>query len=423
MNTIIYLGSSKAIHDFDWMQEENILHKQVKEKLTELEFSNLVKTDLRNANLDYLIIDACILEKNNLNSYRQGIETFQILNPDCQVILYANEEIIMQGEIKGVVVISEPGQAFLLPEQKDIPGQIVEKEQSGILEIEEEQENVREESISTEPATDILNDGINEISESEGFTEPTQVPDEENRNSLDIFSRMNVKVKTSEGIPLKERCLEQQKVTEKENIQLLTTLNNIWTCSNVIIAVVGTQRRTGTTTTAIRLCNYLDSCGAKVCYSEAVLDGNKHLESIAEEFGFQVLADGYRKENIMFFLESQYDTESGYNFIILDLGAVDERSKWISAVLEQIADEVIVVSSGSRKYEVDCLKQSIEALSGLTIRINIVLNLVNENELEKFLEYQENERVVLHQGQHEPGLFVSTRTEEEIVRVLSEHNV
>ncbi|MBR3772150.1 MAG: hypothetical protein IKL07_07775 [Clostridium sp.] len=127
MNTIIYLGSIKAIHDFDWMQEENILHKQVKEKLTGLEFSNLVKTDLRNANLNYLIIDTWILEKNTLDSYRQGIETFQVLNPGCQVILYANEEITVQEKLQGVVVINEPEQAFLLQSRKIFLARLLKK--------------------------------------------------------------------------------------------------------------------------------------------------------------------------------------------------------------------------------------------------------------------------------------------------------
>ena len=428
VNTIIYLGSSKAIHDFDWMQEENILHKQVKENLTEIEFSNLVKTDLRNANLDYLIIDTRILEKSTLDSYRQGIETFQVLNPGCQVILYANEEITVQEKLQGVVVINEPEQAFLLPEQKDIPGQIVEKEQTDIPEkninIEEEQEKVSEESINTEPATDILNDSINEISESEGFTEPTQVPDEE--NSLDIFSRMNVKVKTSEGIPLKERCLEQQKVTEKENIQLsnnLTTLNNIWTCSNVIIAVTGSQRRTGATTVAMRLCDYLNKNGAHVCYSEATLEVNEHLSNIAEEFNFDVVEASYRKKNITYYRDSTYDTEAGYNFIVLDLGAVEERPKWITSVIEKVADEVILVASGARNYEVESLKRSLEVFSGIPVRINVVINTMSESRFKVFTEQNEDDRVQFHRGECETGFFNTTRVEEELAVLLKAHNV
>lgn len=425
VNTIIYLGSSKAIHDFDWMQEENILHKQVKEKLTELEFSNLVKTDLRNANLDYLIIDAWILEKSTLDSYRQGIETFQVLNPGCQVILYANEEITVQKELQGVVVINEPGQAL---EQKDISGQIVEKEQTDIPEknIEEERENVREENVSTESATDILNNGVNEVSESESPTEPLiQVQDEENKNSLDIFSRMNVKVKTSEGIPLKERCLEQQKVTERENIQLsnnLTTLNNIWTCSNVIIAVTGSQRRTGATTVAMRLSDYLNKNGAHVCYSEATLEVNKHLSSIAEEFNFDVVEASYRKKNITYYRDSTYDTEAGYNFIVLDLGAVEERPKWITSVIEKVADEVILVASGARNYEVESLKRSLEVFSGIPVRINVVINTMSESRFKVFTEQNEDDRVQFHRGECETGFFNTTRVEEELAVLLKVHN-
>ena len=424
MNTIIYLGSIKALHDFDWMQEENILHKQVKEKLTELEFSNLVKTDLRNAkNLDYLIIDACILEKNSLNSYKQGIETFQVLNPSCQIILYAHEEIIVQDELQGVVVINEPGQAL---EQKDMSGQIVEKEQFDIPEknIDEERENVREENVSTESATEILNNGVNEVSESEIPTEPLiQVQDEENKNSLDIFSRMNVKVKTSEGIPLKERCLEQQKVTEKENIQLnnLTTLNNIWTCSNVIIAVTGSQRRTGATTVAMRLCDYLNKNGAHVCYSEATL--NKHLSNIAEEFNFDAVEGSYRKDNITYYRDSAYDTEAGYNFIVLDLGAIEERPKWIVAVIEKVADEVILVANGARNYEVETLNRSLEVLSGTPVRINVVINSISESRFKVFTEQNEDDRVLFKRGDYETGFFNTTRVEEELAVLLKAHNV
>lgn len=414
MNTIIYLGSIKALHDFDWMQEENILHKQVKEKLTELEFSNLVKTDLRNAkNLDYLIIDACILEKNSLNSYKQGIETFQVLNPSCQIILYAHEEIIVQDELKGVVVINEPGQALKQPD-------ISEKN------IEEEQENVRKENVSTESIADMLNDGVNEVSESESFTEPLiQVQDEENKNSPDIFSRMNVKVKTSEGIPLKERCLEQKKVTEKENIRLsrnLTTLNNIWTCSNVIIAVTGSQRRTGATTAAMRLCDYLNKNGAHVCYSEATLEANKHLSNIAEEFNFDVVEASYRKENITYYRDSSYDTEAGYNFIILDLGAVEERPKWIAAVIGKVADEVILVANGARKYEVESLKRSLDVFSELPVRINVVINSMLESRFKVFTEQNEDDRVLFHRGEYETVLFNVTKVEEELAVLLKAHN-
>jgi len=89
-------------------------------------------------------------------------------------------------------------------------------------------------------------------------------------------------------------------------------------CLNLHIGVIGATRRVGTTTVALGLANFIRNHGGTVCY--AAFNMNRHLESIAEAYGFDAEED-YYTYNAIDFYESMLP-KYNYNFIVSDFGDI-----------------------------------------------------------------------------------------------------
>ena len=89
-------------------------------------------------------------------------------------------------------------------------------------------------------------------------------------------------------------------------------------CLNVHIGVIGATRRVGATTTALGLAAFINNHGGTACY--AAFNMNRHLESIAETYGFDAEEDYYTYDAIDFY-ESMLPKHD-YNFIVSDFGDI-----------------------------------------------------------------------------------------------------
>ncbi len=88
-------------------------------------------------------------------------------------------------------------------------------------------------------------------------------------------------------------------------------------CKNVTIAFIGSQRRAGTTLTAINLANWLAAVGARVSYVES--NSNLHLQWIVNLYSMEPVGNTYRMFDVDYYMTKEIDRD--YNFIIYDCGA------------------------------------------------------------------------------------------------------
>lgn len=103
-----------------------------------------------------------------------------------------------------------------------------------------------------------------------------------------------------------KKCQDKQEGDEKLNFH----------CKNVKVAVVGSQPRMGTTTTAIGLCVWLVRMGASVYYVEANKSG--HLAALVRGYDMELETDGWKFEGVHYRRESPKEDT---NFIVYDMGS------------------------------------------------------------------------------------------------------
>lgn len=96
-----------------------------------------------------------------------------------------------------------------------------------------------------------------------------------------------------------------------------------WQANNIKIAVAGTQRRCGTTVTAINLAFYLAAQGASVCYVEDNI--NRHLRMMLKIYEAKAVKEHYTVGGVDFYYSD--DLDRSYHFIIYDCGALTVLSE------------------------------------------------------------------------------------------------
>ena len=122
---------------------------------------------------------------------------------------------------------------------------------------------------------------------------------------INIYDKAIAPVKLSEGEPLRKKAKRLSEVIDSDRSSTVkhSTMakkhqnnkdsslssakmadDNKWNCSNIMIGIVGTERRSGTTAAALHLANYLRDQGAAVIYTEA--NRHEHLVGIAKEYDF-----------------------------------------------------------------------------------------------------------------------------------------
>lgn len=380
-----YISTEENSDKFDFLKENYILNKEIKEKLNFDLFMKFMKKDMRNLEIDVLILDINIFEISDLMVLKEAFDSFYLLYPESLIIIVPAEESSitlydLKTESSKIHILSEPNN----PEIEIY--NIIDCSYSSTNNIEEEVDTIQDENSKTLQEESLLEDpdGNSDLAEKEVFVEE--------------FIKKPIKV--NEGHPLKSQKIHKEYQEDKINevinekpqiMKLHDYMNekegkNKWNCKNYMIGIMGVERKIGTTTTAFQLSYYLQGEGGKVSYVEA--NSHNHLDLIASENEFLKVKDHYLKKSITFFSEYMYDANAGVNFIIFDLGCVNENSDKVNQFAENM-DKLFLVSGG-QPYEYSALDAAINIIADNS-KINILFNHVTESKLVKLKKKYLNE--------------------------------
>lgn len=92
-------------------------------------------------------------------------------------------------------------------------------------------------------------------------------------------------------------------------------------CTNLRVAVAGSDRRVGTTITAMNLVCWINAHGGRACYVEA--NSNNHLAHIIHLFEPVKTGNAYRLEGNDLYMTEELSQK--YNVIVMDCGVLGER--------------------------------------------------------------------------------------------------
>lgn len=160
-------------------------------------------------------------------------------------------------------------------------------------------------------------------------------------------------------------------------------------CKNVVVAVVGSQPRTGATTAAVGLCAWLARVGASVCYVEANTSG--HLASLAHGYEMEAEQGGWHYEGVHY---RSKEPQEDVNFVVYDIGSDFAARR---ELLEGAAIKLLVC--GTKPHELGYTVRLQAALAGIHvcllcpfvaggIKNDLAVALQNEYHKVFFLEYQ-----------------------------------
>jgi len=420
---IFYMSSEQNQEKLDFLHNKYVLKKYTDTNLTYRHLMKIIKQDLRNTELQALIIDITIFKEEQ--AYQENIleafESFKLINPDSQVVVMIDERSKENPDwctkaAKDMVVLLdftsniEKGMLELLAKEKS------ESEGEGILEEDSEskEESIPEEKPKPEGKSIPEEDPASEeksIPQEEPVPREEGIPEEKPVSEVNIFSKQ--KVKMTEGRPLLSQIVQNRESDKNTNVNTLNQftkshkqilIKSQWNCSNAMIAVVGTERRTGTTTAAFHMCEYLRRSGAKVSYTEA--NSHLHLRKIAEDSNsyMKEVSGHFIQNDIDYFENTQFNQDNGCNFIFLDLGNMQENTDWVYQVIKNAADQIILVAGG-KCYEIQWVNQAIEILKGTGKQIVLYFNFLPVHEFEVIKEYYEQQEVTAVNGQYEPDLY------------------
>ncbi|WP_300566783.1 hypothetical protein [uncultured Acetatifactor sp.] len=126
-------------------------------------------------------------------------------------------------------------------------------------------------------------------------------------------------------------------------------------CRNVVVVVIGSQARIGTTTAAVGLCAWLARVGASVCYVEAHAGG--HLAALARGYEMKAEEGGWQFEGVRY---RSTEPKGDVNFVVHDLGS-DFAGK--RELLENADIKLLVC--GTKPYELGFTVRLQASLAGI----------------------------------------------------------
>lgn len=109
---------------------------------------------------------------------------------------------------------------------------------------------------------------------------------------------------------------------EKESSQLLSEQTKYtFACTNLRVAVAGSDRRVGTTITAMNLVCWINAHGGSACYVEA--NTNNHLAHIIHLYEPEKTGNAYKLEGNDLYMTEELDLD--YNIIVMDCGVLGDH--------------------------------------------------------------------------------------------------
>ena len=409
---VFYLTSEKNQFCFDFLQEDYLLNKSMVSFFDEEKFLKYIKRDMRNiSTIEYFIVDMNIFVSEDVN-LEICLESFLILNPGSVVIVlpFLIEET---GELFGSI---EYRDVYVLSSLNDVEEEVHRIFQSGreypieegntkILELkqQEDQQNYKQEGKeSLAELKPLIEDAdIKGQEEEEIETSIIETVDENSTRRIHpdaVFQKASTPIKVAEK---QEKIINHDKpniIRLEELYHLKHTPSARWKCNNVMIGLMGVDRRVGTTTAAIRLANMLHKEGAKTSYVEA--NDHGHLEKIAKQYEFVSVESYYLKGGVSYFINS-YDTTTNFN--IYDIGCISENGERITK-LDGIFHKVFLIS-GSKAYELDDLHKAMNIMKASNV--GLIFNLPGE-ETKNLIRLYKEEVSFLTELQYAPSWFSGT---------------
>ncbi|WP_246061865.1 hypothetical protein [Paenibacillus oralis] len=179
-------------------------------------------------------------------------------------------------------------------------------------------------------------------------------------------------------------------------------------CMNIRIAVAGSDRRVGVTTTAMNLVYWLNEHGGDACYLEA--NTSKHLAHIIQLFEPEKAGNAYTLENVDFYLTPEINRD--YNFIVTDCGVIGDpklQESFINA-------DVRLLCGSAMPYELPVLYRALERCYDLPV--HVVVLFVPDN-LKQYLLQMINKNIILGDSSHD--LFDSNANSQLYYRLIKEY--
>ena len=148
---------------------------------------------------------------------------------------------------------------------------------------------------------------------------------------------------------------------EKESSQLLPEQAKYkFSCTNLRIAVAGSDRRVGTTTTAMNLVCWINAHGGTACYVEA--NSNNHLAHIIHLLEPKKIGNAYNLEGHDLHITEELNNK--YNVIVLDCGVLSEpriQENFTSA-------DIRLLCGSAMPYELARFYRAIERCENLPVQ-------------------------------------------------------
>lgn len=166
-------------------------------------------------------------------------------------------------------------------------------------------------------------------------------------------------------------------------------------CKDIKIAVVGVERRTGTTTVAFNLTNFLSQAGADISYVEANTHG--HLSTLPSFFKDMIVHESFIEFKKAKYYLNRYFPEYN-NFTVIDFGTLEECN---ISMLKKC--DLILLCGTARPYEIKSIKRCLELLNKGNTHLVLLhapsnLHGIIENMLSSF-------EVPVHFYEYSPAMF------------------
>jgi hypothetical protein len=200
----------------------------------------------------------------------------------------------------------------------------------------------------------------------------------------------------------------KKQITESNSILLSNKDSYQFTCNNIRIAIAGSDRRTGVTTTAMNLVYWINEHGGNGCYLEA--NSSKHLAHIIHLFEPEKSGNAYKIENADLYLTSELNSD--YNFIVMDCGVLGDplvQDSFINA-------DVKLLCSSAMPYDLPIFYRALERCKGLPV---YTVGLFVPENLKSYLLQEINNDIIFGDSSHD--LFDSKINHHLYIHLLKEY--
>lgn len=420
---IFYMATEQHERLLEFLTEKYILNVNIYACLGADDMLSLVKNELRNTEIEALIIDIGILEDSTLVNTEELVEVFKafkLLYPESKIVVLTEKDIEKEtNEIFFSISITSVSKDLVnilsAKYAEDTEKEAIDEEQEIETQMEMEVEQEQKEKQEVEQGADsLLQEQPKNLEEDIEMKEHLQkevsvIEQESIERDREITTKDRIKV--SGGTPLlKTRVQQHNQEQHMQNIVRLSNqekdklkiLKQQWLCRNLIVAVIGSERRTGTTTAAFHIAEWLNRSGAKVSYTEA--NNHFHLCQIAEKENFNVREQHFSHHGIDYYENTEYDQDSGRNFIILDLGSFQENPDWVAKIISGVVDIVILIAGG-KTYEQEALDKAVNSIAVLNKLGAIIFNFLREQDFLIQKDRLKAKELILVNSKYEPDLL------------------